>query len=31
MTRSDLILLGGIAAVIAGVFSFCINALYTLL
>lgn len=31
MARSDLILLGGIATVIAGVFSFCVNALYTLL
>ncbi len=30
MSRSNLILLGGIAAVIAGAFSFCVNALYTL-
>lgn len=31
MARSDLILLGGIATAVAGVFSFCTNALYTLL
>ena len=30
MTRSNLVLLGGVAAVVAGVFSFCVNALYTL-
>lgn len=31
MARSNLILLGGIATVVAGVFSFCVNALYILL
>jgi len=31
VARSNLILLGGIATVIAGVFSFCVNVLYTLL
>ena len=29
--RSNLVLLGGVAAVVAGVFSFCVNALYSLL
>ena len=31
MARSDLILLGGIATVVVGVFSFCVTALYILL
>ncbi len=31
MARSNLVLLGGIAAVVAGVFSFCVNVLYDLL
>lgn len=31
MTRSNLVLLGGVAAVVAGVFSFCVNVLYDLL
>jgi hypothetical protein len=31
VARSDLILLGGIATVVAGVFSFCVTALYILL
>ena len=29
--RSNLVLLGGVAAVVAGVFSFCVNALFSLL
>jgi hypothetical protein len=31
VARSNLILLGGIATVVAGVFSSCVNVLYTLL